>query len=167
MKQFFFIVTMLLTLVAINAQDASSYRKAIINDPDGYTNVREGESVNYNIITKIFENEVFYAYPSISSNWYPVITQNGTKGYVHNSRISFLNTNNSNQNITIDEISFILNILGANSNNPSKLICKRNTCKKEFCCGWEHSSSGGCREACITGIKCRGNYCSQSCCERE
>ncbi len=157
---------MLLTSVAVNAQDTSSYEKAVINDPDGYTNVREGKSVNYDVIAKIYENEVFYAYPSNTSNWYPVITKNGTKGYVHNSRISFLSNNKSNQNITSEEMSLILNLLGSSANS-SKLICKRYSCKKEFCCGWEHSSTGGCREACITGVKCRGDYCSQYCCEKD
>lgn len=90
--------TMLILFVVVNAQDARSYKKAVINDPDGYTNVREGKSVNYGVIAKIYENEVFYAYPSTTSNWYPVITKNGTKGYVHNSRISFLSNSNSNQN---------------------------------------------------------------------
>lgn len=166
MKRFFLMVTMLLTLVAVSAQDLSSYKKAVINDPDGYTNVREGKSVNYDVIAKIYENEVFYTYPSNSSNWYPVITKNGTKGYVHNSRISFLSNNNSNQNITGEEMSLILNLLGS-STNSSKLICKRKSCKKEFCCGWEHSSTGGCREACITGVTCRGDYCSEYCCEKD
>ena len=166
MKQFFLIATMLLTIGAVSAQDPSSYKKAVINDPDGYTNVREGKSVNYDVIAKIYENEVFYAYPSNTSNWYPVITKNGTKGYVHNSRISFLSNNKSNQNITSEEMSLILNLLGG-STNSSKLICKRKSCKKEFCCGWEHSSTGGCREACITGVKCRGDYCSEYCCEKD
>lgn len=157
---------MLITIGAVSAQNVSSYKKAVINDPDGYTNVREGKSVNYGIIAKIYENEVFYAYPSNTSNWYPVITKNGTKGYVHNSRIAFLGNNNPNQNITGEEMSFLLNLLGGSANS-SKLTCKRKSCKKEFCCGWEHSSTGGCREACITGIKCRGDYCSVYCCEKD
>jgi len=167
MKKYLLMATMLILFVVVNAQDARSYKKAVINDPDGYTNVREGKSVNYGVIAKIYENEVFYAYPSTTSNWYPVITKNGTKGYVHNSRISFLSNSNSNQNITSEEMSLILNLLGATSANSSKLTCKRKSCKKEFCCGWEHNSTGGCREACITGVKCRGDYCSQYCCERE
>jgi hypothetical protein len=166
MKNLLILATMLLTFGTVNAQDASSYKKAVINDPDGYTNVRDGKSVNYNVIAKIYENEVFFAYPSTASNWYPVITKNGIKGYVHNSRISFLSNNNSNQNITSEEMSLIINLLGGSANS-SKLICKRNSCKKEFCCGWEHSSTGGCREACITGVKCRGDYCSQYCCEKD
>ncbi len=166
MKNLLILVTILLTFNTGNAQDASSYKKAVINDPDGYTNVREGKSVNYNVIAKIYENEVFFAYPSATSNWYQVITKNGTKGYVHNSRISFLNNNNSNQNITREEMSLIINLLGGSANS-NKLICKRNSCKKEFCCGWEHSSAGGCKEACITGVKCRGDYCSRYCCEKD
>jgi hypothetical protein len=56
--------------------------------------------------------------------------------------------------------------LGTGSTSQ-KLICRRSSCKKEFCCGWEHSSTGGCREACITGVKCRGDYCSEYCCEKD
>lgn len=166
MKKSLLLATLLMVFVAVNAQDASEFKKAVINDPDGYTNVREGKSVSYAIIAKIYENEVFYAYPSTTSDWYPVITYDGIKGYVHNSRISFFNNNSSNENITSEEISLILSFLGGSSNS-GKLICKRNSCKKEFCCGWEHSSIGGCREACITGLQCRGDYCSQYCCERD
>jgi hypothetical protein len=164
MKNLFILATLLQMFNTVYAQDASSYKKAVINDPDGYTNIRDGRSVNYNIVARIYENEIFYAYPSNTSNWYPVITKNGTQGYVHNSRISFLNNSNSNQNITREEMSLITNLLGGSANS-GKLICKRKSCKKEFCCGWEHSSTGGCREACITGVKCRGDYCSEYCCE--
>ena len=164
MKNILFFTSITLLSMVVNGQ-AGNYKKAVINDPDGYTNVREGKSKNYNIVDRIYENEVFYASPSSSSNWYAVILQNGTKGYVHNSRISFIN-NSSSSNLTSEEMSFIVNLLGASSNS-GKLICKRKTCGKEFCCGWEHNSTCGCREACITGIKCRGDYCSEYCCERD
>ena len=160
------LVIVLLSFGLVNAQDASKYKKAVINDPDGFTNVREGKSVNYSIVTKIYEHEVFYAYPSSNSNWYPVITNDGIKGYVHNSRISFLDKNSSSQSISTEEMALILNLLGGSSNSD-KLFCKRNSCKKEFCFGWEHSSTGGCRESRISGVKCRGDYCSSYCCERD
>jgi hypothetical protein len=165
MKLLFLAATILMSFTKIIAQDASSYKKAVINDPDGFTNVREGKSVNYSVIARLYENEVFYAHPSNASNWYPVITKKGIKGYVHNSRISFLN-NNSNQKITGSEMSLILKLLGS-STSSGKLECKKRTCRKEFCFGWEHSSTGGCREAFSTGIKCRGDYCSSYCCERD
>jgi uncharacterized protein YgiM (DUF1202 family) len=41
----------------------SSEVRAVINDPDGYTNVRSGQGASYGIIARINEGEVFYAIP--------------------------------------------------------------------------------------------------------
>ncbi|MFN5886644.1 MAG: SH3 domain-containing protein [Flavobacteriales bacterium] len=150
---------------SILGQSSSAYRKAVISDPDGYTNVRQGKSVEYSIVARIYENEVFYVIPSSSSNWYSVLTKAGVQGYVHNSRIRFVNSVNTNQGLSREELALISSLIGASSTS-GKLICKRKSCQKEFCCGWEHSSVGGCKEACITGIKCRGDYCSEYCCEK-
>ena len=62
---------------------------AVINDPDGYTNIRSGEGTNYNIIGAVYEGEVFYAIRNNSNDWWRIKTKNGIIGYMHKSRIRF------------------------------------------------------------------------------
>jgi hypothetical protein len=60
--------------------------KATINDPDGYTNIREGKGTNYPIVDKLYKDEEFTVEKS-DENWWYVVKNNGKKGYVHKSRI--------------------------------------------------------------------------------
>ena len=64
---------------------------AIIQDPDGYTNVRNGMSANSEIIDRLFEGENYEVFPSSDNNWWLVNTKSNVKGYVHKSRIKILN----------------------------------------------------------------------------
>jgi hypothetical protein len=64
---------------------------AIIQDPDGYTNVRNGMSTNSKIIDRLFEGEHYEVFPSSDNNWWAVYTQSNVKGYVHKSRIKIIN----------------------------------------------------------------------------
>jgi uncharacterized membrane protein YgaE (UPF0421/DUF939 family) len=64
---------------------------AIIQDPDGYTNVRNGMSKNSEIIDRLFEGENYEVFPSSDNNWWVVYTQSNVKGYVHKSRIKIIN----------------------------------------------------------------------------
>ena len=63
---------------------------AIIQDPDGYTNVRNGMSANSEIIDRLFEGENYEVFPSTDNNWWIVNTKFNVKGYVHKSRIKIL-----------------------------------------------------------------------------
>jgi len=63
---------------------------ATINDPDGYTNVREAMNTNSKIVAKIYEGERFDTYPSSESNWWLIKTKKGIKGYIHKSRIKII-----------------------------------------------------------------------------
>lgn len=64
-----------------------------INDPDGYTNVREKPEINSKIIAEIFENEFFHYYEKSKNNWFYVITNAKIKGYVHKSRLEKVSPN--------------------------------------------------------------------------
>ena len=64
---------------------------AIIQDPDGYTNVRNGMSKNSEIIDRLFEGENYEVFPSSDNNWWVVYTQSNVTGYVHKSRIKIIN----------------------------------------------------------------------------
>jgi uncharacterized protein YgiM (DUF1202 family) len=157
-----------LFLIQLRSYGQSGYFKAVIKDPDGYTNVRAGKSVNTSVVAIVYENEHFMAQPTSESNWYKVVLYSGIQGYMHNSRIHFVEERNSSvenkQPMSAAEMGLILNLLGSGAQSE-QLKCKRPGCGKVFCCGWEVRSDGECREACITGIKCRGDYCSKYCCE--
>jgi len=78
---------------------------AIINDPDGYVNIRENRSVTSRIIGKIYNYNVFDYDKSDKSEWVHIYKQDsedesgGTVGYVHRSRILPLSTFNTIKNI--------------------------------------------------------------------
>jgi len=61
-------------------------RRAVIEDPDGYTNVRQGASKTSSIIARMNNGEVFYTYPQ-ADGWWRIRTASGTVGFMHNSRI--------------------------------------------------------------------------------
>lgn len=75
------------TLLAMNKyNNLSKSRKGIINDPDGYVNIRSEENVQSPVLGKIMEGDVFY-YWETDSNWYIVQTENGIRGFVYKTRI--------------------------------------------------------------------------------
>ena len=69
---------------------AHSQEPGFINDPDGYTNIRKGQSSNTAIVGTILDGERFLYYPTSNSNWWKVEftkDENKLTGFVHNSRI--------------------------------------------------------------------------------
>lgn len=62
-----------------------------INDPDGYTNVREQPNGKSKIIARISEGERFIVYPNQNSPWWEVAIDGSLTGYMHRSRIRLLN----------------------------------------------------------------------------
>jgi hypothetical protein len=55
-----------------------------IQDPDGYTNLRDGE--NGNVIRKVYPNESFIILES-SGDYFIVQFEDGNRGYIHKSRV--------------------------------------------------------------------------------
>jgi hypothetical protein len=64
-------------------------RPAIINDRDGYVNIREAPNAQSKIVRRIKENEIFYFTPLSKAEWYPVYLREAlpSLGYIHKSRI--------------------------------------------------------------------------------
>ncbi len=60
--------------------------RAVINDPDGFTNVRSGPGAAFGVVTRIVEGEPFTTRVS-PGDWWPVTTRQGVAGYVHRSRV--------------------------------------------------------------------------------
>lgn len=62
----------------------------IINDPDGYTHIREGKGTSFNVIGRITEGQQFKYFPD-ETNWWKIETivsfGEPVTGYVHKSRI--------------------------------------------------------------------------------
>ena len=69
------------------------YRPAIINDPDGFVNIREKADKNSRIVGKLKERELFYFTPISGSDWYKVYHEEYQPclGYIHKSRITTFN----------------------------------------------------------------------------
>ena len=73
----------------INSTNRDEIKYGNINDPDGYTNVREGKSSKSEILFQIYEDEKFIIQNNEEDWW--LIEFNGNHGYIHNSRISIIN----------------------------------------------------------------------------
>lgn len=70
-----------------DASSSATYnRAAVIDDPDGYTNVRSLASTSGTVVDVIYEGQTFYTHPQ-RGNWWHVRTASGKFGYVHSSRI--------------------------------------------------------------------------------
>src|SRR5215210_5048515 len=63
--------------------------QAVINDPDGYTNLRSGPGIQYQVVSKVVNGEIFYVIYQ-QGNWWQVRTREGKSGYMHRSRIKIL-----------------------------------------------------------------------------
>ncbi|MGG4774565.1 SH3 domain-containing protein [Paenalcaligenes sp. Me52] len=69
--------------------DIAFNRIAVINDPDGYTNIRSQANAKSHVVSRIVEGEQFYTYEQ-EGRWWKVQTKGKQTGYVHVSRIRLL-----------------------------------------------------------------------------
>ena len=65
------------------------FRPGIINDIDGYTNIRELPNIKSKIIGKINKDEIFLFFPTNLTDWWQVkrFDTNQIIGYIHKSKI--------------------------------------------------------------------------------
>ncbi len=84
-------ITTYLTIFALVTSNcrAEPNRRAVINDPDGYTNIRADSRGNSDIVARVNEGEEFLAEPS-DATWWRVTGPRGDSGYMHRSRVSLL-----------------------------------------------------------------------------
>jgi uncharacterized protein YgiM (DUF1202 family) len=61
----------------------------VIDDPDGYTNIRSGPSVEDQVITRVIDGEVFCVL-SRTGNWWLVRTAHDVTGYMYYDRIRII-----------------------------------------------------------------------------
>jgi hypothetical protein len=131
------IIIYMICLPLLVTSQVISYKAGIIDDPDGYTLIRQSQTVNSPINDTIFKGELFYFTPNDSSNWYQVrkfehkiyktdsidLTKLYKKwdlpAYVHKSRIIDLeNLNKTSQAFLIDSI-FNIPKIGIKSENDT------------------------------------------------
>ena len=90
MKQKRYILTILSFLCTLTI--FAERKLAIINDPDGFTNVRSGQGNRFPVIATIDKDEFFYCDLTTRDEWIKIIAmkwQNSkqVEGYIHRSRI--------------------------------------------------------------------------------
>jgi hypothetical protein len=66
-------------------------RPGIINDRDGFTNIRKEADANSQIVGKFVTNELFFFTPVSGSNWWPVYKNETSPcvGYIYKNKITF------------------------------------------------------------------------------
>jgi uncharacterized protein YgiM (DUF1202 family) len=71
--------------LALSAQNGP----AIINDSDGFTNVRSGPGIDFDVIDTLFSEDFFYFKLENNSDWAKVTAWKGRQieGFIHKSRI--------------------------------------------------------------------------------
>lgn len=67
-------------------KDLSKSKTAIINDLDGYTNIRAGQNTKSDIVGRI-EQKTSFNYWATPGNWYIVQTKDGLRGFVYKDKI--------------------------------------------------------------------------------
>ena len=60
--------------------------QAVIQDKDGYSNVRAQPNAKSDVIEKLFEKDVFFTFEQ-KGNWWQVCTPTGQVGYLYHDRI--------------------------------------------------------------------------------
>jgi hypothetical protein len=66
---------------------AQAGQRGVINDPDGFVNVREGKDVDSAVIARVKTGEPFTFEPEEDAEWCKVTTAAGKSGWMHHSRI--------------------------------------------------------------------------------
>ncbi|MEO9513596.1 MAG: SH3 domain-containing protein [Flavobacteriaceae bacterium] len=84
-KTIFILFVLLITFTGY-----SQSKIGVINDKDGFTNIRADKSTKSKIIGKIHDNEYFTFFENDDTNWWIIETENGQIGYLHKSRVSFV-----------------------------------------------------------------------------
>lgn len=91
MKARFLFATFLCFFAAALTSLARAQHRGVINDPDGYTNVREKPSADSATVTRVRAGEVFdfEHRGSEFATWVKVRLASGQTGYMHASRVRF------------------------------------------------------------------------------
>jgi uncharacterized protein YgiM (DUF1202 family) len=67
---------------------------AIVEDPDGWVNLREKPDINSSILARI-QNNTHLEIKETVGDWYRVYTESGRKGYIFKNRLIIVNDKNN------------------------------------------------------------------------
>lgn len=90
MTKLLFVLLLMSALVA-----RADMKLARISDKDGYTNIRQGQGINFKVVATVVDNEFFYCEPS-DAEWLKVlvvqwIAKDGqVAGFIHRSRVQYI-----------------------------------------------------------------------------
>jgi hypothetical protein len=85
-------VALLCATVAVHADDGVT---GVIDDQDGYTNIRRSTSKNSVSVGQVKEGEQFTVYPDETS-WWRIRTKEGLTGFIHRSCVRLLENDTGN-----------------------------------------------------------------------
>lgn len=77
----------MLGLTLAFASPLTAQERAVINDPDGFTNVRKEQGADSEVVARVKAGEVFEYESSEGSPWWKVTLASGKSGWMHSSRI--------------------------------------------------------------------------------
>lgn len=85
----------ILLLLILGFSVSAQMKIAQIDDKDGYSNIRNGQGTDFEIVGTVEKEDFFYCEISDSSDWYQVIALkwnrgNQIKGFMHKSRIKII-----------------------------------------------------------------------------
>ena len=140
----------------------SKWQKAVINDPDGYTNIRDAASSKGNVMGKVFNNQELTVIET-GGDWWLVETADQLRGYMHKSRIRIgegTATTSSPTSSSRDEL--ILDIRKKYKNINSKRLGKKKYPFEVAGCGTGTVTYGTYQNALQTIVvkSCIGDGCS-------
>jgi uncharacterized protein YgiM (DUF1202 family) len=62
---------------------------ALVNDPDGYANLRNGPGTNHDVVGRVARGEFVISLDLVHAvEWSEVVTKDGRRGFMHSSRLS-------------------------------------------------------------------------------
>ncbi len=70
----------------INSEKKDELSSAIVNDPDGFTNLRKDKNTFSEILQKVKSGEYIEILDE-GGDWFLVKTKEGKEGYIHKSRL--------------------------------------------------------------------------------
>ncbi len=91
MKKILVAILLLSIAQTLSAQREGNIGFAIIDDKDGFTNIRLKPNSKSKVIGKIKDGELFYCLSDDTKNeWIPIDFNDTLSGYIHKSRVKFL-----------------------------------------------------------------------------
>jgi hypothetical protein len=122
----------LLLILLIFSDSQANERLARVIDKDGFTNVRAGQGLSFDIVDKVTVNDFFYCETSDNSDWFKVkllkwYSGDQITGYIHKSRIQIIEELSNEEQKEI-----ILGVLNRQKLLADKFVESHKTYNKEF-----------------------------------